>query len=86
MGWHSAGTDENQNGIGDWNEKGFAVVFLGDYENQAPSNQMLNTMLAAKALEEREVFKRALQLRSHAEGWPTSCPGSWFPAWKASVV
>jgi hypothetical protein len=47
---------------------------------------MLNTMLAAKALEEREVFKRALQLRSHAEGWPTSCPGSWFPAWKASVT
>lgn len=85
MGWHSAGTDENQNGIGDWNEKGFAVVLLGTYTNGKPSEQTLKTVVAARTLEEAEVFGgRPLQLRGHRSGWATTCPGGWWTAWSAS--
>lgn len=87
MGWHSAGPDANQNGIGDWNEVGFAVVLLGDYTNLRPSAETLRTVLAAKAYEETAwIQKHTLELRGHRDGWPTECPGSWWPAWKASVT
>lgn len=85
MGWHSAGADLNQNGIGDWNEKGFAVVLLGDYSSTRPDDVTLNTVLAAKRLEEQEVFGRTLQLRGHRDGWATECPGKWWTNWLVSV-
>jgi hypothetical protein len=84
MGWHSAGADYNGNGIGDWNEKGFAVVLLGDFENTAPPASWLETLLAAKELEDRETFGRTLQLRGHRSGWATTCPGNWWPTWSAA--
>lgn len=87
MGWHSAGTDANQNGIGDWNEKGYAVVLLGNYTSTRPSVQTLRTIVAAKQHIEHATFNdRTLELRGHRDGWPTECPGSWWPAWKAEVT
>lgn len=86
-GWHSAGADYDGNGIGDWNEKGFAVVMLGWYTFTQPDERTLKTLLAAKALEEAEVFSgRRLELRGHMDGWPTQCPGAWWPAWKSEVT
>lgn len=83
MGWHSAGTDQNQNGIGDWNEKGHAVVLLGSYGATTPSVETRESILEGKVLTETEVGK-TLELRGHRSGWPTRCPGDWWPAWSAS--
>lgn len=85
MGWHSAGVDENQNGIGDWNEKGYAMVLLGNYQHTKPSELTLNTVKGAKQYIETAYFSgRKLELRGHMDGWPTECPGDWWPAWKGS--
>jgi hypothetical protein len=83
MGWHSAGTDENQNGIGDWNEIGHAVVLLGTYTNTAPSAAYKETILLGKDLTDAVVGKE-LQLRGHKSGWPTECPGGWWSTWSAA--
>ena len=85
MGWHSAGVDYDHDGIGDWNEKGFAVVLLGDYTSTKPDDVTLETVLCAKAYEEGLSFGgRLLELRGHRDGWPTQCPGNWWGAWKLS--
>lgn len=85
MGWHSAGTDQNQNGIGDWNEKGHAVVLLGSYLSTTPSAETLESILTGQALTEAVVGRR-LELRGHRDGWATSCPGNWWSTWRARVA
>lgn len=84
-GWHSAGVDADGDGIGDWNEKGYAVCLLGDYTSTKPDRQTLRTILATKALIDREIG-RPLELRAHRDGWATECPGSWWPATKPALL
>lgn len=87
MGYHSAGMDVSpRNGIGDNNDHGVAVVWLGNYSTgPGPSDQDLETMGEVYRLAMDEIG-RNLTLVGHQDVWATACPGEWWSSGKHRVI